>query len=588
MRSRVIRAGLVLLLFALHLSAAERPGLVVVLSVDQMRTDYLDRFRPWFRRDGFNRFLERGARYPEARHRHAATLTCPGHAAIGSGLDPHDTGVIANNWVDPGTGRREYCVADRAARWVGAPPNAPKITVLPASPVLLSGSFLGDRLKETFPAARVVSVSLKDRGAVPMGGRKADAAVWFERSWGRFVTSSYYPPRPSLLAFNEKLPAFFASHRRWELSGRISAKDLSRVTFDPPELARFKGTLEGTGASFPHPLPNPRSVVESPMGDALLLELARHAIRDFRLGRNPTGAADLLFVGLSSLDYYAHRAGPDSREVADGIVRLDGDLESFFRWLDAEVGAGRTLLFLTGDHGLAPIPEVAREKARKRAGRDNPGITGRVDFGIATGAGAAVRDAAPDRLALEKHLAATFGYSLDPALPNALEGAVLRFEEPIGFYLNRPVIARRGLSPEKVKEAIRDWARPRPGVRAAYTNTEIADGLPASEPLALAIARGFRADRSPDVAVYLKPGWIFRKDSGSTHGQPTDDDSRVPLLAWGPGVRAGSWNIRVSPLSIARTVGALFGFEAGASDAEVLQSVLGRDEETRAPADRRP
>jgi hypothetical protein len=584
MRSRVIRAGLVLLLFALHLSAAERPGLVVVLSVDQMRTDYLDRFRPWFRRDGFNRFLERGARYPEARHRHAATVTCPGHAAIGSGLDPRDTGVIANNWVDPGTGRREYCVADRAARWVGAPPNAPKITVLPASPVLLSGSFLGDRLKETFPAARVVSVSLKDRGAVPMGGRKADAAVWFERSWGRFVTSSYYPPRPSLLAFNAKLPAFFASHRRWELSGRIPAKDLSRVIFDPPELARFKGTLEGTGASFPHPLPNPRSVVESPMGDALLLELARHAIRDFRLGRNPTGAADLLFVGLSSLDYYAHRAGPDSREVADGIVRLDGDLESFFRWLDAEVGAGRTLLFLTGDHGLTPIPEMAREKARRRAGRDDPGITGRVDFGIATGAGAAVRDAAPDRLALEKHLAATFGYSLDPALPNALEGAVLRFEEPIGFYLNRSVIKRRGLSPEKVKEAIRGWARSRPGVRAAYTNTEIADGLPASEPLALAIARGFRADRSPDVAVFLEPGWIFRKDSGSTHGQPSDDDSRVPLLAWGSGVRAGSWNIRVSPLSIARTVGALFGFEAGAADAEILQSVLGRDEETRAPA----
>jgi hypothetical protein len=419
-----------------------------------------------------------------------------------------------------------------------------------------------------------------------MGGRKADAAVWFERSWGRFVTSSYYPRRPSLLAFNQKLPAFFASHRRWELSGRIPEKDLARVTFDPPELARFKGTLAGTGASFPHALPSPASIVESPMGDELLLEFARHAIRDIRLGRNPAGAPDLLFVGLSSLDYYGHRAGPDSREVADGIVRLDAQLESFFRWLDGEVGAGRTLMFLTSDHGLAPIPEVAREKARRRGGRDDPGLAGRVHFGNATGAGAAVRDAAPDRLLLEKHLAATFAYSLDPALPNALEGAVLRFEEPIGFYLNRPVIARRRLAPQKVKEVIRDWARSRPGVRAAYTNTEIADGLAATEPLALAIARGFRADRSPDVAVYLKPGWIFRKESGSTHGQPSDDDSRVPLLAWGPGVRAGSWNMRVSPLSIARTVGALFGFEAGAADAEILEAVLGRDEETRAPADR--
>jgi Type I phosphodiesterase / nucleotide pyrophosphatase len=583
-RRRSAGIGLFLFALAFGLFAAERPALVVVLSVDQMRADYLERFRPWFARDGFNRFLERGARFREARYRHAATFTCPGHAAIGSGLDPRDTGVVGNYWIDAGRGVREYCVEDRGAQWVGAPPDAPKIATRPASPVLLSGSFLGDRLKEKFPAARVVSLSLKDRAAVPMGGRKADAVVWFVRSWGRFVTSTYYPPRPSILAFNEKLPAFFAAHTRWELSGRIPEKDLARATFDPPELARFKGVLAGTGASFPHLLPSPTAVVESPMGDELLLDLARHVVRDFHLGRNPSGAPDLLFVGLSSLDYYAHRAGPDSREVADGIVRLDAQLEAFFRWLDSENGANRTLIFLTADHGLTPIPEVAREKARRRSGKDDPDLAGRVDFGNAAGAGGAVRDASPDRLALEMRLAGVFGYSLDPELPNALEGAVSRFENPIGFYVNRPVIARRRLPPEKVKEAIRDWVRARPGVRVAYTNTEVANGLPATDPLALAIERSFRADRSADVVVYLKPGWIFRKEPGSTHGEPTDDDSRVPLLAWGPGVLTGSWDLRASPLSIARTIGALYGFEAGEPDAEVLQPVLGRNEETRAPA----
>ena len=583
MRARILRAALVFLL-GIPLFAAERPALVVVLSVDQMRTDYLDRFQPWFGRDGFNRFLRRGARFPEARHRHASTYTCPGHAAIGTGFDPRDTGIVGNNWIDRASGARLYCVEDRAVHWVGIAPDSRPSGVFPASPVLISGSFLGDRLKENFPAARVVSLSLKDRAAVPMGGRKADAAVWFERSLGRFVTSTYYPPRPSLMAFNDRLPAFFASHTRWPLSGRVPEKDLARVTFDPPELARFKGALEGTGATFPHLLPNPRAVAESPMGDELLLELVRHAIRDFRLGRNPANAPDLLFVGLSSLDYYAHRAGPDSREVADGIVRLDAELEKFFRWLDEEVGAGKTLVFLTADHGISAIPEVAREKARRRTGKDDPSLGDRIDFSNPTGGGATLRDLPPARFELEQHLAKTFGYELDATLPNALEAAVLRFEEPIGFYLNRSVIARRRLDPEKVKGAIRDWLRRRPGVSAAYTNTEIANGLPATEPLGLPIARSFRADRSPDVLVYLKPGWIFRTEPGSTHGEPNDDDAKVPLLAWGPGVRAGSWNIRVSPLSIARTVGALFGFDAGAPDAEVLQPVLGRDEETRAPA----
>lgn len=573
-----------LLGFAAFANAAEKPALVVVVSVDQMRPDYLDRFRPWFRRDGFRRFLDRGARYPEARHRHAATFTCPGHASIGSGLDPRETGVVGNNWYDASKGVREYCVEDRGAQWVGVPPDAPKITVLPASPVLLSGHFLGDRLKEKFPGSRVVSLALKDRAAVPMGGRKADAAVWFERRFERFVTSSYYPPRPSLLAFNERLPAFFAAHGRWELSGRIPEKELARVTFDPPALARFKGPLPGTGDAFPHPLPDVRNIVESPFGDELVLGLARHAVADFRLGRNPANAPDLLFLGLSSLDYYGHRFGADSRELADGVVRLDGDLDTFFLWLDKEVGAGRTLLFLTADHGATTIPEVAREKARLRTGRDDPGLAGRVDFANGTGAAPAVADGSPDRVLLEKHLAATFGYSLDPSLPNALEGAVRRFEDPLGFYLNQPVLARRRLAPEKVKEAVRDWLRTRPGVGASYTNTEIGNGLPASEPLGLAIERSFRADRSPDVVVYLKPGWIFRKEGGSTHGQPTDEDSRVPVLAFGPGVLAGSFELRVSPLSIAKTVGALYGFAAGAPDVEVLEAVLGRAEGSRKAA----
>jgi arylsulfatase A-like enzyme len=580
------RTALAALLFvaAAVASGAGKPSLVVVISVDQMRNDYLDRFRPWFARDGFNRFLERGARFPEARYRHATTVTCVGHAAIGTGRDPRDTGIVANDWYDAGKARREYCVEDRAAQWVGAPADAPKITTLPASPVLISGDFLGDRFKEKFPGARVVSLALKDRASVPMGGRKADAVLWFVREFGRFVTSSFYPTRPSLLAFNSRLSAFWASHTKWEVSGRIPEKSLARVIFDPPELVRFKGTLRGSGEWFPHALPDPRNVIESPFGDDLVLELARYATRELHIGRNPTGAPDLLFLGLSSLDYYAHRAGPDSREVADGVVRLDGQLDAFFRWLDGSVGAGSTLLFLTADHGVTPIPEFARERARRATGRDDPAVAGRYDLSGGTGDGATVAEGSADRLALEKHLAAKFGYSLDPGLPNALEGTIFRFEEPIGLYLNRAVMARRRLAPERVKEAVRDWLRVRPGVRAAWTNTEVGNGLPPTEPLALPVERAFRADRSPDVLLYLRPGWIFRKTSGSTHGQPTDDDARVPLLASGPGVRAGSWGIRVSPLSIARTVAALYGFEAGAPDAEVLQPVLGRDEERRAPA----
>ena len=41
-----------------------RPRLVVVIAVDQLRADYVERFRPYFGAGGFNLFLQRGASFP--------------------------------------------------------------------------------------------------------------------------------------------------------------------------------------------------------------------------------------------------------------------------------------------------------------------------------------------------------------------------------------------------------------------------------------------------------------------------------------------------------------------------------------------
>jgi hypothetical protein len=100
-----------------------------------------------------------------------------------------------------------------------------------------------------------------------MAGRKADAAVWFEENPGRFVTTTYYPPRPSLLAFNGaplKRMLDDPSHKVWDLSGLIPPGDLEKITFDPPELYKFKDPLEGMGQTFPHPTATPRTYTTSP------------------------------------------------------------------------------------------------------------------------------------------------------------------------------------------------------------------------------------------------------------------------------------------------------------------------------------
>ena len=577
------RLTLVLLLVSPAVRAADKPSLVVVISVDQMRADYLDRFRPWFGKDGFNRFLQKGARFTQARQRHATTFTAPGHASIGSGLDPRDHGIIGNRWFDVALGASVYCTEDFDVKFVPEPGPGQAPLTKAASPGLTAGVFLGDRFKQRFPGARVAGVALKDRAAVLMAGRKADAAIWFDDKNARFVTSTYYPPHPELLAINGRLPAFFASHRSWDLSGRIPAAALEDVTFDPPELYSSKNPQEGFGQTFPHPLKTPKAVAASPFGSELVLELAESVIASWKLGSRPA-QPDILFIGISSPDYYGHAFGPDSKEVADGTVRLDAALGSFFGWLDRKVGAGRTLTFLTADHGVTPLPEVARAKYKKRTGKDDPTIAGRLDLDSRKGEAARVSDGSEARRAIERAVAKRFGYTLDEDAPNFREGAVLFFEEP-GLYLNKAALARRGVPIEAAKDAIRDLVRALPGVQTAYTNTEIADGLPAEAPHALEVARSFRADRSGDIFVILEPGWMwsYGEEKGTTHGQPNDDDARVPLAAWGPGVAAGSYDTPTCPLAIARTVAALYGFEAGEPDVAPLQPVLG----TASPAARR-
>src|SRR5262249_2475852 len=224
----------------------------------------------------------------------------------------------------------------------------------------------------------------------------------------------------------------------------------------------------------------PKNAISSPWGDVLVLELARRVITRLGLGTH-AGTPDLLFVGLSATDYYGHWFGPDSKEIADGIVRLDGTLEAFFRWLDKTPGGARTLVLLTADHGVQPLPEVARMKYRQRTGESNYLVAGRVDYGNPRGARATVRQIGGDRFTLESALARKFGYELDLDAPAADQALIEFFEEP-GLYLSRSAAARRGLDLEKVKEAVRDWVKTRPGVLTAYTNTEIADGLPAAAP----------------------------------------------------------------------------------------------------------
>jgi arylsulfatase A-like enzyme len=551
-----IRRSLLVLLLVLGTSAlaaetaSHRPDLVVVISIDQFPYYYIPRFQPWFAEDGFNRFVQHGATYTEARYPYAMTYTGPGHASIGTGNIPARSGIVGNHWYSRLDRAEVYCVDDARST--------------PAfSPMNLASDSLGDRLQEKYPGAKVFSVAIKDRAAILMAGRKATAAYWLEGTG--FTSSTYYRgANAALLAtYNQTLPARVAEHPRWEPSSYIPPADLDVITHDPPKLRGWKVNKLEMGTEFPHPVRSLDMLTYTPFGNDLVIALAERILETEAIG-TADGTPDLLYLSLSSPDYLGHNFGPDSREAADSVVRTDRDLAAFFRYLDLRF-ADRYTLVLTADHGVQSIPEVARDM-----GRDAGRVSFRGPSKKMTTFGELAR-IAPERIKTEKLVATALGLKVSDATPLD-DRFLLTFVEP-AFYLNWERIRKLRLDGERVKRAVRESLRKLPGVSGAFTDSELLAENSNPAELEILVRHSFRADRSGDIIVTLKPGYIFDYNgTGTTHGQPVEADRHVPVMLWGRGIKPGTYTTSAAPTDLAKTLGSLLGVDAGGPESHVLEA----------------
>ncbi len=331
-----------------------RPKLVVLLVVDQMRGDYVDKFLGQWS-GGLRRLVEEGAWFRDAAYRYAATETCVGHATISTGALPATHGMVANAWWDRDTQKMVTCTADPNAKNVG---YAGVATKGGDSAWRMEQPAFAEELKfQTNGATRVVTFSLKARAAITMAGHKADAVTWADG--GGWVTSSVYGTMPFVETYAKEHPVKQDYGRTWTLS-------LPENSYWYDEKALGAVPPEGWELTFPHPLRGKVAGSEpdtafyeqwasSPYADAYLTRLAEAGVDALGLGKG--GGTDFLGVSYSSLDYVGHAFGPRSREIQDVLVRLDKDLGELFADLDQKVGRGNYVVALSADHGEAPVPE---------------------------------------------------------------------------------------------------------------------------------------------------------------------------------------------------------------------------------------
>ena len=479
-----------------------RPRLVVVITVDQLRPDYLDRYRPQLR-GGLALLLKQGAVFTEAYHDHAITETAPGHATILSGRWPAHTGIIRNS----------VGVQDSTSPLVGVPGPG-------ASPARFQGTELFDWLKAAEPAARALSVSGKDRGAILPIGRAKEQVYWYVG--GVFATSRYYADSLPMWvrAFNAERVPFRAAGTQWTLL-------LPERDYPEPDSVPYENL--GRDFVFPHRLPNDstqaaRAFVATPTMDSLTLAFALEGTRALRLGVR--GTTDLLAVSLSTTDYIGHAYGPDSREIHDQVLRLDRYLGRFFEQLFVRYGGGNVLIVLTADHGVTPFPERSRALGRSGAVRVTPD-------------------------------------SMIQSVNAALDGRVggrdwLTFESGMLLVPDRARLAAQGVNLDSVIADVAVRLRRLAGVARVDHPADLV-AADSADPTLRRWRHQIAPDAGVELVVTLKPYCIWGIPNApiAMHGQPTDLDAHVPLLFWGAGVSRGEYGTRVRTVDIAPTLARL-------------------------------
>lgn len=499
------------------------PKLVVGVVVDQMRQEYLYRFESKFGAGGFNRLVREGFMLKNGHYNYSPTVTGPGHASIYTGTTPAIHGIIGNDYYDKALKRMVYCVEDSTHKPIGSSASGGR------SPWRMLSTTVTDELELfTNKKAKVIGISVKDRGAILPAGHMADAAYFPEGRGGKFITSSFY---------RQDLPEWVNTFNALNLPAKYIATPwttllpLAQYTESGPDDSPYERKITGKEKmTFPYNVAElvqkggAEAFATTPYANDYVTEFAKAAVQGEQMGKDLV--PDFLAISYSSPDILGHATGPRSVEVEDMYLRLDKNIEDLLKTLDKEVGVGNYTLFLSADHAVADVPQYLKDN-KVPAGYFNDEYA---------------------KAKLNEYLALFYpGKQLVEKISNEQ------------VFLNHSAFdgdpRTSGLDMFVVAELAGKFLMTLDGVSNYYTEAVIKQSDFKEGGVKGMIIRGHHPKRSGDLAFVLEPGWFEGKSvQGTTHGSPYSYDTHVPMMFFGYGVKQGSSSVYHPITDIAPTL----------------------------------
>ena len=470
------------------------PRLVVGIVVDQMRWDYLERFAPLFKANGgFKRMMNQGFSNDNCQIGYTPSVTACGHTGIYTGTVPAIHGITGNGWYDTQLKRNVYCSEDRTVDGVGAA-GASDGKMSPKN--MLTTSIADElRMANNFKS-KVIGIALKDRGAILPAGHSANGAYWFDAKSGNFITSTYYYKElPNWVKqFNDRqIPDSLM-----KLGWNKSLTDAVYLQYATADEKNYEGKPFGSNQTkMPYNLTRTANegfgkLSSTPWGNTLTVELAKAAVLAEDMGKD--AVTDMLAVSFSSPDYVGHSFGPNSWEVVDNYIKLDEELGRMFDFLDATVGKGKYTAFLSADHAVAHVPGFMKENKLPGGLLDDKAAMNEMNAAIKA------------KFGIDKLVVSLTNYQV---------------------HFNRDLLDSLNADTKAINQFMVSYLMKKDYILNAFPTNEILTS-PMPQYLREKIANGFLYNRSGDIQMVLKSGFIDGGATGTTHGLWYSYDAHIP------------------------------------------------------------
>lgn len=475
------------------------PKLVVVISVDQMRTDYLSRYWNKFQAGGFKRLINEGAVCSNTQLELHVQKISTGTATMFTGVYPAAHGIVNDTWFDRLKKKEINCIADDYFITVGSDSKEGE-----RSAAKLLSPTIGDLIKiNTRNKSKVFSVAMNDVSAVLSAGHAANGAYWFDPLNGNMISSSYYVDifPEWVRQFNEKQFAKAYTQRDW--STLLPVKSYEESMADDYVLE--KGFYDKWN-TFPYDLKkikdragNYKFLKTTPYGNTIVKDFAVNLIHAEKLGTDEF--PDFLAVTFTSMDYENNSFGPASIEMQDTYLRLDQEIALMMDFLDKILGKGNSLVVLTSTCSSTYPSDYLKEEFNMPIGTFSP------ESAVAL---------------LKSFLNITYG-----------QGDYIEIVGDQQLYFNRELLEKKNISPEDIQTKTANFINQFEGVKIALPSSSFAQGDYAKGQLAI-IANSFNFKRSGDVLYQLEDGWqpVFKYQRTIYN-----DNTNIPFIIHGNAVK---------------------------------------------------